>query len=49
MTMRRTGASACPASAMPISPPIDVPSQSTSSTSRRAISTAMSDTYWGTT
>jgi hypothetical protein len=34
---------------MPISPPIDVPNQSTCSTFSRAISVTISDTYCGNT
>ena len=34
------------ASAMPMRPPIEVPSQFTASTSRRAMSVTMSATYW---
>jgi hypothetical protein len=46
-TSLRTGVPGCAASAMPISPPIEVPSQWISSTSRRATSVTMSDTYCG--
>ena len=44
-----TGVPACAASAMPIRPPIEVPTQFTDSTSSRAISVTMSATYCGTT
>ena len=44
MTSLRIGFPGCAASIMPINPPIDVPSQSTPSTSRRAISAAQSCT-----
>src|SRR6267143_1821556 len=47
-TSLRTGVAACAASAMPISPPIEVPTQCTASTSSRAISVTMSATYCGT-
>ena len=43
----RTGLPCCAASAMPTKPPIEVPSQLTASTSRRAISVTMSATYCG--
>ena len=42
-----TGVSGCAASAMPIRPPIEVPTQCTLSTSSRAISVTMSATYCG--
>lgn len=45
--IRRSGEPGSPASAMPIRPPIDVPNQSTDSTSSRAISVTMSATYCG--
>ena len=47
-TSRAIGLPVCAASAMPISPPIEVPTQLTASTSRRAISVTMSATYCGT-
>src|SRR5437667_421087 len=47
-TSLRTGVAACAASAMPISPPMEVPTQCTASTSSRAISVTMSATYCGT-
>ena len=43
-TSRRSGDPSMPASAMPISPPIETPTQSTVSTSRRAIRVTMSAT-----
>ena len=42
-----TGVPFCAASAMPIRPPIEVPTQCTCSTSRRAISVTVSATYCG--
>ena len=47
ITSLRTGVDGCAASAMPISTPIDVPTQCTCSTSRRAISVTMSAMYCG--
>jgi hypothetical protein len=47
-TMRWIGEPACAASAMPIRPPIEVPTQLTDSTSSRAISVTMSAAYCGT-
>ena len=46
-TSRRIGVFGWAASIMPISPPIEVPTQSTSVTSSRAISAAASPRYCG--
>ena len=48
MIIWRIGDCGWPASAIPIRPPIDVPTQSTLSTSSRAINVTMSETYCGT-
>ena len=45
-TSLATGLPGSAASAMPMRPPIEVPSQFTASTSRRAMSVTMSATYW---
>ena len=47
-TMRRNGVPCCAASPMPISPPIEVPTQSTVFAFSRASSVTMSATYCGT-
>ena len=46
-TMRVIGVAGWLASSMPMMPPIEVPTQCTSSTSARAISVTMSATYTG--
>jgi hypothetical protein len=47
ITSRRIGAPGCAASIMPMSPPIEVPIQSTAPTPSRAISVVMSLMYCG--
>ena len=46
ITRRRTGVPGWAASIMPISPPMEVPIQSTTSAPRWASSTALSARYW---
>ena len=46
-TSRRTGLLGSEANAKPIRPPMEVPTQSTCDTARRASTTTMSATYWG--